>query len=169
MNSKKDINRRVQVIQAKKKRYKNNKKKGKAATGNGLASSNSTAITTSAPVTTTAGAVTTTTTTNSTTTTATTNTQQPIVGDKNMFRSNAANTNNVVDNIDNSVTNNANSILNSIQEINSILSKDVSFVPAHQEEVSHCATIRCSLHTHLFIAFCTVQHFDANEIAFLLF
>lgn len=38
--NKKDINRRVQVIQAKKKRHKGNKKKGKA--GNGLTSNAST-------------------------------------------------------------------------------------------------------------------------------
>lgn len=139
MNTKKDINRRVQVIQAKKKRHKNNKKKGKT-TGNGLQSTNSTAITTSTSTTTTAaggaiGAV--------TTTTTTTNTINSI-DDRNMFHTNAVNTNSEVDKIDNSVTNNANSILNSIQEINSILNKDVSFVPAPlQEEVNFFCYFCC--------------------------
>lgn len=104
MNAKKDINRRVQVIQAKKKRHKANKKKGRAAI-NGPAVVN---VTTTLP--TTDSALDTT-----------------VENEKDMFDSNVKSSNAIEEEIDNSITNNANNTLNNLQDINSIQLKEVTY------------------------------------------
>lgn len=104
MNAKKDINRRVQVIQAKKKRHKANKKKGRTAI-NGPASANAATVPATVPATVT-----------------------PIAdNEKILFDPNVKNSNNVSEPIDNSITNNANSILDNIQDINSLLNKEITY------------------------------------------
>ncbi|XP_031630955.1 SRSF protein kinase 3 [Contarinia nasturtii] len=118
MNAKKDINRRVQVIQAKKKRHKANKKKGRN-------------VATTVPVTTNTIA-----TANNTVISATTTT--PLTdNEKDMFDSNVNDSVNSVhdETIDNGITNIANSILNNIENINSLLGKEITYstVNHHQE------------------------------------
>lgn len=106
MNAKKDINRRVQVIQAKKKRHKANKKKGRTSV-NGPAAVNVAA----------------------TTPPDTVNAVDPDpAGDteKDVFDANDVKLNNTEE-IDTSITNNAENTLNNLQDINSIQFKDVTY------------------------------------------
>lgn len=111
MNAKKDINRRVQVIQAKKKRHKANKKKGRNAVNGPAGPVNVATSTVTATV------------PNDTVTSPTTFTDN----EKDMFDPNVNNSN-VNEPIDNSITNNANSILDNIQDINSLLqNKDITY------------------------------------------
>lgn len=124
MNAKKDINRRVQVIQAKKKRHKANKKKGRTTTApNGpVVASNATsgiAVTALSPVVENENfmfdpdgknnsaddSIDNTTTTNATTTTTTTTSVAAAAA----------------------TTKNANNILNSIQDINSAHCKEITY------------------------------------------
>lgn len=115
MNTKKDINRRVQVIQAKKKRHKANKKKGRAAV-NGPAAVN-TATTPANP----ANSATT------TTTTTPTNALEPGVdNEQDVFDENIKSTDET-EPIDNSITNNANNTLNNLQDISSIQFKEITY------------------------------------------
>lgn len=112
MNAKKDINRRVQVIQAKKKRHKANKKKGRTttATNGPVVASNATSVTAA-------------------------NALSPVVENENfLFDPDGKNTNADNDSIDNSTTttttaatNNANNILNNIQDLNSAQYKEITY------------------------------------------
>lgn len=118
MNAKKDINRRVQVIQAKKKRHKANKKKGRTTTAtNGPNATSGTAV----------------------------NALSPVVENENFLFDPDGKNSNADDSIDNTnttaaattttstttsattTTKNANNILNSIQDMNSAQYKEITY------------------------------------------
>lgn len=105
MNAKKDINRRVQVIQAKKKRHKANKKKGRVAV-NGPASAGTVPASAGNAVSPSADAV------------------------NEMFDPNV---NDVNEPIDNSITNSAD-ILNNLQDINTLLNEEITFSTVNRHQ-----------------------------------
>lgn len=116
MNAKKDINRRVQVIQAKKKRHKANKKKGRNVVNGPTGAVNIATTVSSIP--------------NDDDTVTTSPTTTLANNEREMFDPNVNNSNNsknVNESIDNSITTNANNILDDIQDINSLLNKEITY------------------------------------------